>query len=76
MEHLGIDVHQKYSEICWLSEEGEVRQRRRLPTTEASLRRFFGPPRKVPPEYCPQEGATEYRASSIRRACPTSGPVR
>ena len=42
MEHLGIDVHQKYSEICWLSESGEVRQRRRLPTTEASLRRFFG----------------------------------
>jgi transposase len=42
MEHLGIDVHQKYSEICWLAEEGEVKQRRRLPTTEASLRRFFG----------------------------------
>jgi transposase len=42
MEHLGIDVHQKYSEICWLSEAGEVRERQRLPTTEASLRRFFG----------------------------------
>ncbi len=42
MEHVGIDVHQKYSEICWLSEEGEVKLRRRLPTTEASLRRFFG----------------------------------
>jgi transposase len=42
MEHVGIDVHQKYSEICWLSEAGEVKQRRRLPTTEASLRRFFG----------------------------------
>jgi transposase len=42
MEHVGIDVHQKYSEICWLSEEGKVKQRRRLPTTEASLRRFFG----------------------------------
>lgn len=42
MEHVGIDVHQKYSEICWLSEAGEVQQRRRLPTTEASLRRFFG----------------------------------
>ena len=33
MEHVGIDVHQKYSEICWLSEEGEVKQRRRLATT-------------------------------------------
>ena len=42
MEHLGIDVHHKYSEICWLTEEGEVKLRRRLPTTEASLRRFFG----------------------------------
>ena len=36
MEHLGIDVHQKYSEICWLSEEGEVKLRR--------------PPLEVPPE--------------------------
>jgi len=42
MEHVGIDVHQKYSEICWLSEDGEVKLRRRLATTEASLRRFFG----------------------------------
>ena len=42
MKHVGIDVHQKYSEICWLSEAGEVKQRRRVPTTEASLRRFFG----------------------------------
>ena len=42
MEHVGIDVHQKYSEICWLTEEGEVKLRRRLPTTEASLRGFFG----------------------------------
>lgn len=42
MEHVGIDVHQKYSEICWLTEEGEVKVRRRLPTTETSLRRFFG----------------------------------
>ena len=42
MEHVGIDVHQKYSEICWLSEDGEVKLRRRLPTTETSLRRLFG----------------------------------
>ena len=42
MEHVGIDVHQKYSEICWLSEAGEVKQRLRLPTTETSLRLFFG----------------------------------
>ncbi len=42
MEHLGIDVHQKYSEICGVSEAGEVTVRRRIPTTEASLRRTLG----------------------------------
>ncbi len=41
MEHLGIDVHQKYSEICGVGEQGEVTVRRRLATTESSLRRFF-----------------------------------
>ena len=43
MEYLGIDVHSKYSEVCGISEDGEVTVRRRVPTTEASLRRFFGP---------------------------------
>lgn len=41
MEHVGIDLHQKYSEICCLSEEAEVILRRRVATTEASLRRVF-----------------------------------
>lgn len=41
MEHLGIDVHQKYSEICRVSVEGQVLGRDRIPTTESSLRRFF-----------------------------------
>ena len=43
MEYFGIDVHSKYSEICGLSEEGEVTVRRRIPTTETALKRFFGP---------------------------------
>lgn len=43
MEYFGIDVHSKYSEICGLSEEGKVTVRRRIPTTETALRRFFGP---------------------------------
>ena len=43
MEYLGIDVHQKYSEVCGVSEEGEITVRDRIPTTETSLRRFFGP---------------------------------
>ena len=41
MEHLGIDVHQKYSEICGVGENGEVTVRRRITTTESGLRRFF-----------------------------------
>ncbi len=42
MEYVGIDVHSKYSEVCGISEEGEVTLRRRIPTTETALRRFFG----------------------------------
>ena len=42
MEHLGIDVHQKYSDICGVSESGEIVLRRRIATTEASLRRALG----------------------------------
>ncbi len=41
MEYLGIDVHSKYSEVCGVSEDGEVTVRRRVPTTETGLRRFF-----------------------------------
>lgn len=49
MKHLGIDVHQKYSEICELSEAGEVKLRRRIATTATALQRFFGrrKPRRV-----------------------------
>lgn len=42
MEYLGIDLHSKYSEVCGISEGGEITVRRRIPTTETSLRRFFG----------------------------------
>jgi len=42
MDHIGIDVHLKYSEICVLSEEGEVIERQEIATTEAAIRRFFG----------------------------------
>ena len=49
MKHVGIDLHMKYSEICELSESGKVLTQCRIPTTEASLRRFFGrrKPRRV-----------------------------
>lgn len=42
MKHLGIDVHLKSTEICELSECGEVDRRDRIPTTESGMRRYFG----------------------------------
>ena len=42
VSYFGIDVHSKYSEICGVSEEGDVFFRRRIRTTEASLRKEFG----------------------------------
>lgn len=42
MEHVGIDLHQKYSQFCCLSSEGEFVEGSRVPTTEASLKRWFG----------------------------------
>ncbi len=32
MEHIGIDVHQKYSEICVVSGQGEIVLRQRITT--------------------------------------------
>lgn len=37
MTYFGIDVHSKYSEICGLSESGEVEVRTRIATTEAGI---------------------------------------
>lgn len=42
MEHCGIDLHTKSSELALLDESGEVSERARIPTTESSLRRWFG----------------------------------
>ena len=41
MDHIGIDVHKQESEICVLTEAGEVRSRR-LPTRQAAFARVFG----------------------------------
>lgn len=40
MDHVGIDVHQKYSQVCEMV-EGEVVSRVEVATTEAWLRRHF-----------------------------------
>ena len=42
MEHCGIDLHLKSSEVCVLDEAGSVSERSRIPTSEASFRRWFG----------------------------------
>ena len=42
MEHCGIDVHQKASEICVVGEDGEVMERTRVPTRREALKRYFG----------------------------------
>ena len=41
MDHVGIDVHLKYSVYCILSSTGEVCERRQIPTTETAFRRVF-----------------------------------
>jgi transposase len=42
VEHCGIDLHNKSSEVNVLDEAGEVSERARIPTTEKAFRRWFG----------------------------------
>ena len=42
MTHVGIDVHQKYSQVCELSLNGLVESECQIPTTRSSLNRWFG----------------------------------
>jgi hypothetical protein len=42
VEHCGIDLHLKSSEVHLLDEAGVLSERARIPTTERSLRRWFG----------------------------------
>lgn len=42
MDNCGIDLHLKSSEVYVVDESGEASERARVPTTEASLRRWFG----------------------------------
>ena len=41
MFHVGIDLHQKYSEICVVDCEGEVLERTRIRSTEAQFEQIF-----------------------------------
>ena len=42
MEHCGIDLHMKSSEVHLLDEAGRTKETSRIPSTEASFRRWFG----------------------------------
>lgn len=42
MEYCGIDLHTEYSQICILSEDGEVMETSRIRTSRPRLTRFFG----------------------------------
>ena len=42
MEHCGIDLHLKSSEVAVVNEAGELVERARIPTTEKAVRRWFG----------------------------------
>jgi transposase len=42
MEHCGIDVHQKYTQICIVGDDGEVTERASVRTTRPALKKFFG----------------------------------
>ncbi len=41
MIHVGIDVHQKSSQVCELSEEGVILETSQIPSTETAYRRWF-----------------------------------
>ncbi len=42
MEHCGIDLHQKSSQVTVVDAEGEVLERATIPTTRVGLERWFG----------------------------------
>ncbi len=42
MEHCGIDLHQKSSQVSVVDDEGEILERATIATTEAAIRRWFG----------------------------------
>ena len=41
MDCVGMDLHQKFSELCVVDDAGEVVERATVSTTEKALRRWF-----------------------------------
>lgn len=42
MEYIGVDLHQRFSQLCVLDAEGQVVETARVATTRPALRRWFG----------------------------------
>ena len=42
MEYVGMDLHQKFAQLCVLDDEGSIVEETRVPTTRDALSRWFG----------------------------------
>jgi hypothetical protein len=54
VEHCGIDLHTKSSDVAVIGEEGAFDEPARIPTTEPSFRRWFG--NRAPTVICLEGG--------------------
>ena len=63
MEHCGIDLHGKSSEVTVVDEVGELVERARIPTTEVGLKRWFGG--RAPMRICLEAGGMSAWAERI-----------
>lgn len=66
VEHCGIDLHTKSSEVAILEEGGDEADRARIPTTESGLRRWFGG--RAPMVICLEAGGQSAWAERILRS--------
>ena len=86
MEHCGIDLHLKSSEVCVLDEAGELVETARIPTTEVGLRRWFGgraslarakpDGRRLAPRVKPRPSTPLVPDNRERRCRMTAAPVK
>lgn len=65
MEHCGIDLHAKSSEVAVVDEKGALVETARIPTTESGLRRWFGG--REPMRICIEAGGLSAWAERILR---------
>lgn len=63
MEHCGIDLHTKSSEVAIIDEAGELCEDGQIPTTEASFMRHFG--RREPMVICIEAGGVSAWAQRV-----------